>query len=574
MLQNLKTISDYVDVIKRRKNYIVITWFLISAISVVVAFYLPKTYRSTANLLIEAPIPTNIVESTVSQYADLQIHSIYQRSLTTNNIISIIESNGLYKDLEVDGFDKHELVEQFKKNLEIGLTTSSLIPQAAAGKAEVAFDISFSDAEANKAQEIVSRLVTLFIEENDKARAHRANTATGFLLEESEKLKNELQEIDNRIAQFKEQHNFRLPEQMQGNLAAIDRTENELRDTEIQIRATKERIVFLETELARALNDVPANLNDKAPQSKNDTLRILQAKYLRLSSIYAPSHPSLTRLVREINALDPDFGGRPIEDDVLKELNEARHELKLLEESSSGNHPEITQRRKQVERLEQQLKNMSLGLRQEKNLEDVSSTNPAFLGVQAQYKSSQFEFQSLLEKQSYLKEKLEKMQSNLLQAPQVEMAYNHLIRIRDNTIKKYTQLKEKLLDAKLVQSLEEQQQGQTLTVLEQPIIPRHPEKAIRRKVAIGGFFMGIIAGLGIAFFIELLEPGIRGYRAITEITGLMPLVVVPYIETPSELEETFVTQSRIRKIVIWTGITGVILATAVICVFFFPSLQA
>jgi len=67
-----------------------------------------------------------------------------------------------------------------------------------------------------------------------------------------------------------------LPEQMQGNLAAMDRAENELRDTDSQIRATKERIAFLGAELARAQEELPGRLDDKAPQSKDDALRILR----------------------------------------------------------------------------------------------------------------------------------------------------------------------------------------------------------------------------------------------------------------------------------------------------------
>ena len=165
------------------------------------------------------------------------------------------------------------------------------------------------------------------------------------------------------------------------------------------------------------------------------------------------------------------------------------------------------------------------------------------------------------------------MQAVLLLAPQVEREYTDLIRERDSTVKKYTQLKEKWLDAKLVQTLEEQQQGQSLTIIEQPVIPEHPEKAIRRKVAIGGFFMGLIAGLGVAFLVEFLDPGIRGYRAIAEVTGLMPLVVVPYIESPAELEERLIKQMQMRKIIVWTGVACIIMAILVMSIFLFPFVQ-
>jgi len=565
-----KTLADYLDLVKRRKYYIVVTWLLVSLISVAVAYNLPKIYRSTATILIDAPIPTSLLDSTVSQFADEQVQSIYQRVMTTDNVLSIIESNGLYDDIK-DGFTRYELADIFKENTDVKLATSSLTPQANSGMAEIAFNISFSDNDAIKAKEVADKLTTLFIEQNDKARTQRAIRATDFLMEESDKLNRELQDIDGKIAKYKEQNNFSLPEQVQGNMAAIDRMENEMRDTDSQIRTTKERIAFLSAELARAQQDLPVTLDDKAPQTKDDALRTLRAQYLKFSSIYSPTHPSVVRLKREIKALDPSFEGQPAEEDVLKQLTEAKRELKLLEETYAGNHPNIAQRKKQIDKLEQQLKNKPPRSQPEQAV--MQTANPAYFGVEAQYKSSQSELQSLIQKQDYLKEKIEKMHNTLLLAPQVEMGYTDLIRERDNTIKKYTQLKEKWLDAKLVQTLEQQQQGQTITIIEQPTIPSHPEKAIRRKVAIGGFFMGLIAGLGVALFVEFLEPGVRGYRAINQVTGLMPLVVVPYIESPAELEERFVKQSQERKIAAWTGAVLILLVIAVLIYFFFLPLS-
>lgn len=565
-----KTPADYFDLVKRRKYYIVVTWLLVSLMSVIVAYNLPKIYRSTTTMLIEAPIPTKLFESTVSQYAEEQIQSIYQRVMTTDNVLSIIDSNDLYNDIK-DAYTNYELADLFKKNTEVKLATSSLTPQTNSGMAEIAFNISFSDTEAVTAQEIAGKLAALFIAQNDKARTQRAVKATDFLMEESDKLNQELQEIDRKIATYKEQNNFTLPEQVQGNLAAIDRTENELRDTDSQIRATKERVVFLAAELARAQQELPGWLDDKTPQSSEDNLRTLRTRYLRFSSLYFPSHPSVVRLKREIKALDPTFEGQPVEEDVLKQLAEARRELKLLEETDAGNHSDIAKHRKQIARLEQQLKNTSS--RSQQDMASMYTTNPAYLGVEAQYKSSQSELESLLQKQDYLKAKLEKTQNILSLAPQVEIGYTNLIRERDNTMKKYTQLKEKLLDAKVVQTMEEQEKGQTLTVIEQPALPLHPEKAARRKIAIGGFFMGIISGLGVAFLVEFLDPGIRGYRAISKITGLMPLVVVPYIESLSESEERLVKQSQKRKIVVWTSVAFILLAIAILMYFFFLPLE-
>lgn len=571
MKQNITTLSDCLDLVKRRKHYIIIIWLLISLISVIVAYSLPKIFRSTATMLIEAPIPTDLFESTASHYAEEQIQSIYQRVMTTDNVLSIIDANGLYNDIR-GSYTKYELANLFKKNAEVKLVTSSLTSESNSGMAEIAFNISFNDGEAMKAKEIASKLATQFIEQNDKARTQRATRATGFLMEESDKLNQELQEIDSEIAKYKEQHNFILPEQVQGNLAAIDRAESELKDTDAQIRATKERIIFLAAELARAQQELPSKLDENTPQSRAEALRILRAKYLRFSSIYSPSHPSLVRLKREIRALDPTFEEQPVKSDALKQLAEAKSELELLEQKYAGNHPDIEKRRKQINKLQQQLKNLPTEsqLEQESGIHAIS---PAYLGIEAQYKSSQSELQSLMQKQDYLRTKLEKTQNILLQAPQIEMAYTDLIRKRDNIIKKYTQLKEKWLDAKLVQTLEEHQKGQTLTLIEEPVVPAHPEKAIRRVVAIGGSFMGVIVGLGLVFLLEFLDPGVRGYRAISEVAGLTPLVVVPYIESPSEMEDRFAKQNRMRKIIIWAGMVFIILTAVVMLIFFLPAPQ-
>ncbi|MBL1264896.1 GumC family protein [Candidatus Methylomicrobium oryzae] len=568
MEPHTKTLADYLDLVKRRKYCIGVTWALVTLIAVIVAYNLPKIYRSTATLLIEAPVPAKFVDTSVSQYGEEQIQSIYQRVLSTDNILAIIESSDLYHDIK-DGFTKHELAEVFRGSTDVELRTSSIAPKAHSQMAEIAFDISFSDSDPVSAKEIASQLASLFIEQNDKARTQRATKATEFLTEETDKLNRELQEIDAKIAQFKEQHPFSLPEQVEGNQAAIDRAESELRDSESQIRATKERIAFLTAELARVQEELPSDFDERAtPKSKGEAVRMLRAKYFRFSGVYSPSHPSLIRLKREIKALDPTFEGQLSAQDIQNQLAQARSELELLKETYAGNHPDIARRKKQIDKLERQLKIVSTHSQKNQELQAMHNTNPLYFGVEAQYKSSLSELESLTQKQDYLKAKIENLHNVLIQAPQVEMAYTDMIRTRDNIIKKYNQLKEKRLDAKLAQTLEEQQQGQTLTLIEQPVIPRHPEKAIRRKVAIGGFFMGLVAGLGVAFLLDFLEPGIRGYRAVRDATGLMPLVVIPYIESPYELQAQLVKQGQMRKAMLRSALALVMLAIVVMSLSF------
>lgn len=555
MDQSTKTLADYLDLIKRRKVYIVVIWFLVSLTSLIVAYNLPKIYRSTATILIETPIPSNLFASEVSHYADVQIQSVYQRVMTSDNLFAIIESNGLYQDFKKSK-TKFELAALFKKSTEVKLAKSNF-----SGMTEIVFDISFRHKEAIKAKEVASDLVTLFTEESDRSRTQRTIKVTDFLMEESDKLSRDLQEINNRIAKYKEENYFNLPEQVQDNRAVIERTDDELRNTNRQIYTLKDRVAFLGSALATTPKELSISDrdDDNRPQSREQTIRNLMAQYLRFSSTYSRLHPTMIRLKNELKALDPDFEKLPVEGSVQKQLAESKRELKFLEETHADNHPDLARHRKQINRLEQ--------------LVGKSIANPAYLTLVSQYRSSQLELRSLMDKRDYLNAKIEKIQANLLLSPRVEIEYKGLLRKQEGIIKKYTQLKEKWLDAKLVKTLAEQQGQQNLTIIEKPFIPKHPEKAVRRKVAIGGFIMGIIAGLGVAFFIEFMDPRVRGYREISEITGLMPLIVIPYMETPAELEENLVKQSQIRKIIVWASLTFILLASVIIVIFFLPLMQ-
>ncbi len=567
MGQSDKTLAEYFYIIKRRKTIVLVTWFIITVVSVLVALSMPKVYRSTATLLIEAPLSSKLVESSVSQFADEQIQSIYQRIMTTDNVISIIDSFHLYEEIR-ETESKQKLAEMFTGNTEVMLAATTLTPRSISGMADIAFNISFLDNSPIKAKEIASKLTDLFIALNDKFRTQRAIKTTDFLQEETEKLNSEIEELDNKIAHYKEQYNFSLPEQVQGNLASIDRTENEIRDTDNLIRTTKERVAYLSAEIAR-LDDYPMpQLNYKAPLSKDESLRSLKAQYLQLSSIYTPTHPSVTRLKREIKLLDPSFDGQSPDVDVVKQLADADQELRLLEETYSSSHPEIIKRKKQITSLEERLKNPKQDKAVESKTEGTASRNPSFVGLESQLKASQSELISLQEKLEYLRAKLEKMLTANSLAPQIEKGYNDLMRERDNTVKKYNQLKEKLLDAKLLQTQEQEQQGQTITIIEPANIPDHAEKAIRRKVAIGGFFFGLIAGIAIAMLQDFLKPTVIGYRSVSAITGLMPIVIIPYLENPAEELKTLAKKKQ-EKILLISSITlSVILVTGYLLYYF------
>jgi uncharacterized protein involved in exopolysaccharide biosynthesis len=94
-----RSLSDYVNIIRRRKKVFAIATGIVMVLVITATFLWPKTYRSQAIILIEQQdIPADLVQTTITSYAQQRIEEIKQRIMTIGNIIGIVEEFGLYTD--------------------------------------------------------------------------------------------------------------------------------------------------------------------------------------------------------------------------------------------------------------------------------------------------------------------------------------------------------------------------------------------------------------------------------------------------------------------------------------------
>ena len=89
---------NYLPVILWQRRYYVLTCFLaMLAVGTVAAFGLPRTYRSTATLLVQSQdLPTTIVESPTNGAVEQRIARIREQVLSRGDLIQLIEQNDLY----------------------------------------------------------------------------------------------------------------------------------------------------------------------------------------------------------------------------------------------------------------------------------------------------------------------------------------------------------------------------------------------------------------------------------------------------------------------------------------------
>ena len=530
--ENTRSIGDYINVIRRRKRVLAITAATVMTIIILAAFLWPKTYRSQAIILIEQQdIPTDLVQTTITSYAQQRIEEIKQRIMTIGNIIGIVEEFELYTERELERITRTEIAEDFRSAVSIKPISAEVVDPRSGrpSQAIIAFSLSFDGEVPSKVQKITNEITTLYLDENLKDRTAQTKSTSDFLTAESEVLSGQLEELDEKIAYFKESNKGALPEQNQFNLSVVDRTELQINDLDFQIKELQKRKIQLEGDLTQISPSAPTMLsNGQMVLGEADRLKALQSQIRQYESVYHPEHPSLQRLRREINTLLDGGGGFDQHKEMTEQLRVERDVLAGLESKYTANHSEVLQSKRVISSLEASL---SEGIQTDAQL---TPDNPAYLVLRSRLNATNEDIRNNSEKIKALREKVERYEGYLSRAPQIEKEYQYLLRDYQNTRMKYQEIRAKKMSADLAQNLESERKGERFTLIQPPELPIHPVSPNRTAMVFIAVVFGLGAGLGMVILLESLSAAVFGAAEVTALTGIAPLAIIGYMETQEE----------------------------------------
>lgn len=535
--QEYQSFSDYLKIAKRHKNKMAITFVLIFGICAIIAYGLPGIYESRGTILIEQQeIPTDLVRSTVTSYADQRIQAISQRVMTRANLVQLIKKYNLYEDeLRRDSLDS--VVVNMRDEIGLEMVSADVIDprRGVPTQATIAFTLTYENRSPEMAQKVANELVSLFLDENLNQRTQVAAEASNFLTIESNKLNSQILDLEDRLAEFKQQNATSLPELSNLNLQLMERTERQLSDVDQQVRSLTERQIYLESELAQIS---PYSLSYSATGQRvlgaSDRLKALQSEYVSLVSRYSEEHPDVVKMQREIEALEEEVG---IVDSVetQAQLKKQRAELAALKKRYSAEHPDIKNTERSVARLEAMLAQAS---EREKTsvVTDGKPDNPAYIQLKSQLEATTSQLDSLRKTRAEAEQKLVEYEARITAAPQVEREYKELVRDYDNAQLKYREVKNKEMEASMSEAMEQARKGERFTLLEPPLLPQEPSKPNRIAIVFLGFVFAIGGAVGVAAIAAALDDSIRDIRSLISVTHQPPLAVIPYIDTAAEVQ--------------------------------------
>ncbi len=534
MEEDIKGLQDYIAILKRNKHKILLIFLGLFLISIIVALIWPPTYKSTAIILIEQQeIPQDLVRSTVTSYADQRIQVISQRVMSSVNLKRIIKKYDLYQD-DIKTEPISVVVEDMREDIHLDMVSADVVDPISGRptQATIAFTLSFEHELPKQAQQVANELVNLYLSENLKRRSEIASEATSFLAIEADKLNQQISILETDLAIFKEKNASSLPELQQLNMNLLDRTEQQIMDTDRQVNSLNERILYLEAELIQIEPNMSIfSATGERIYGSQDRLKSLQAEYVGLKARYSSTHPDVLKMKKEITALEREVGGITKEE-IVAQLKDKRGELATLTEKYSSEHPD-------VKKLQQIISNLQTELKQpvRKTVVDTKPDNPAYIQLQAQLNAARSDLRAMRISKDKLLDKVDNYQEGLLKAPQVEREYFDLTRNYDNAVLKYREVKAKQMEADMAQAMEKDRKAERFSLIEPPLFPEERDKPNRLVITFLGFILSIGTALAYALIKESMNSYIYGSKGLLAATGASPLVIVPYIENDEDLEK-------------------------------------
>lgn len=556
-------IKDYLNIIRRRVKYLTIPFFIITLLSVLLAVLLPPVYKSSATILIEEQeIPSELVKSTVTTFADQRIQMISQRIMTRANLSEIINRFNLYAS-DTKSKTQEQIQEKMRESITVEPISADVIDprNGQPTKATIAFTLAFEYENPAIAQKVANELTTLFLNENIKNRTQSAESTTLFLSEEARRLKEKVQQIQNKLASFKEANFNQLPEISRMNQQELTSLNNELISLDSQERSLQERKFYLEGQLAQIdPNTMATGADGLRVLDTKDRLKLLESQYPSAQATYSATHPDVLKMKREIESLKKEIGGGSDLNDLNAELVSKKSELAALKQQYSDKHPDVLKLQKQIGTLKE---SMLTSRKSDKLKDSLDADNPAYITLKSQLASVNAEFTSLDYTRTQVKHKIQALRDSLRQAPLVEKEYSDLVQDLDNTNLRYREVSAREMEAQISQQLEVERKGERFSLIDPALEPEKPVSPNRLAILFLGIIFAAAASVGNVALAEMMDDAIYNEKSILAILGQAPLATIPYLESKDESDH----RRNQQRLFLFGSLAAFILA--VICFHYF-----
>lgn len=485
-------LQDLLGIVKRRWWLILVPALLGPAVAVLISLVLKPVYSSQAFVLVEQQrVPDAFVPSMVTDQLETRLLTMQEQILSRSGLQPIIEEFHLYESA-VKSLPMDERVAQLRKDIKV----TPIRPDSS--NALRGFYIEVSATNARTAQQVCARVLSMFMDENLKARSERAESTTDFLTGQLEEAKQKLDDSDAKLADFKSKYIGRLPSDEQTNL-----------------------------QMLASLNTRLDAVNEALIQAQQQ--RAMQASLLAQQTMSG-------------RAEHTSSGKRT---DLERKISELKVQLTSLEARYTSEDPDVRKTKAQIATLQQQLDQAPVGSAvQDDATTTTESESPGVTQLRSSLAATDATIRAKKAEQVRLEQELAGFQARIQLSPKVEEQFKGLTRDYESSLQFYNDLLTKKTQSEMVRDLEQKREGEQFRVMDSPSLPSKPSFPDRQKFALGGLVAGFALGTMLATYLDMKQRFIRTEQDITNYLQLPILGTIQDVDRENVADQMITSNAR------------------------------
>lgn len=469
-------LEDIVEIILRRRWWMIISSCLCIIIGIILAFALPKYYQAETLVLIQPQkVPKDYVQPVVTMDIDSRLEAFSREILSRSNLEKIMKKFNMYSEPKYKTFFVEDKINDMRKRILVNLMRRDL-PGRFSGA--YAFSISFKGKDPEKVMKVTNALASYFIEENLRFKQAESKGTNTFLEQELDSIRKELTTKEKELKEYRERYMGELPEQLGSNLNMLTRIQEQLKGKETTLLDAKNKLAML------------------MDQVKQGALLFGQGVAVTSDG----------RIVSDFE--------KPIS------LEQAKAMLSYLETRYTSKHPDIIRIKKIISDLEKNKQNS-------KDASNASEYIPANARMEIQ--QVKVNISTLTTEISKLNSQIQGLEKRIDNTPRREEELKSLDRDYKNIRDNYNMLMNKKLETQISINMDKQQKGERFQVLDPAMLPEKPVSPNMKMLFLLILVAGPNIGLGLIFLMEYLDTSFRSPKDVESYLGFSVLATVPII---------------------------------------------
>jgi polysaccharide chain length determinant protein (PEP-CTERM system associated) len=473
------TASEVKRILRRYWWILLIAALGAGAIGFAATLVLPKKYTSSTMVLVEPPaVAAEVVPTAVNEDLYRHLASMKEQILSRSRLQPIIMKFNLFAK-EQETTHMEDLVEELKKSIEVELIQPM---PGSINKQPPGFHVSVTLPNPQMAQQVCTEITSMFMEQNATTQEKRFKDTTNFLTQQLGEAKANLDQQDDKLAQFKREHLGTLPEEEQSNLSLLTGMNSQLEAATQALSRAQQDKTFNESLLNQ---QEAAWKSSRAGLANSDSLDMqlstLQDQLSAQLAKYTPEHPDVLKTKAQIE----DVKRRMAEDGDAKPVSPAKAN---------------TREPAQIQQL------------------------------RAKIRQDDMTIADLTKQQVQIQRQIGVLQAHVQASPMVEQQIKELTRNYQTALEHYNDLLKNQQKSAMLTDLQDQQEGEQFRVLDAPSLPTTPSFPKKPVFLGGGLAAGLAVGIGILYLMALSDRAMYSERDVEICLKLPVLTLVPSID--------------------------------------------